>query len=80
MAGSALSLLLNEITAEMALFAATGFLLFAIDDVIVDVIYFALRGWRGLGARGLLDGFSPRTIALRDGGQHTRVNRGAGCG
>ena len=48
MAGSGLALLLTELTAELALFAAAGFLLFAIDDIIVDLIYFARRGWRAL--------------------------------
>ena len=33
---------------ELALFAGVGFLLFALDDVLVDLIYFARRAWRGL--------------------------------
>ena len=41
--------LLTELTAELALFAAAGFLLFAIDDLIVDLIYFARTGWRAVG-------------------------------
>src|SRR4029453_18012248 len=40
------ALILTELTAELALFAAAGFLLFAIDDLAVDFIYFARRGWR----------------------------------
>ena len=48
MAGSGLALLLTELTAELALFAAVGFLLFALDDLAVDLIYFARRGWRAL--------------------------------
>ena len=38
--------LLGDIAAELALFAAAGFLLFAIDDLLVDLIYFARRMWR----------------------------------
>lgn len=41
-------LLLSEITAELALFAAAGALLFALDDLAVDIIYFARSGWRSL--------------------------------
>ena len=37
---------LTELTAELALFAAAGFLLFAIDDLAVDFIYFVRHGWR----------------------------------
>jgi len=40
--------ILTELIAELALFAAAGFLLFAIDDLAVDLIYFARRGWRAL--------------------------------
>jgi len=43
---SLFSLILTELTAELALFAAVGFLLFALDDLIVDLIYFLRRGWR----------------------------------
>jgi bacteriophage N4 adsorption protein B len=43
---SLFSLVLTELTAELALFAAVGFLLFAVDDLIVDLIYFIRRGWR----------------------------------
>ena len=32
---------------ELALFAAVGFLLFAFDDLVVDLIYFTRRLWRG---------------------------------
>ena len=48
MAGSAFALILTELTAELALFAAAGFFLFAIDDILVDLIYFTRRGWRAL--------------------------------
>jgi adsorption protein B len=43
---SLFALVLTELTAELALFAAVGFLLFAIDDLVVDLIYFVRRGWR----------------------------------
>jgi adsorption protein B len=45
---SLVALIMTELTAELALFAAAGFLLFAIDDVAVDLIYFARRAWRAL--------------------------------
>ena len=41
-------LILTEITAELSLFAAAGFLLFALDDLVVDVIYFVRSAWRSL--------------------------------
>lgn len=37
---------LTRIAAELALFSAVGFLLFAINDLVVDLIYFARRLWR----------------------------------
>ncbi|MEO7815169.1 MAG: glycosyl transferase family protein [Sphingomicrobium sp.] len=40
--------LLTDIASELALFAAVGFLLFALDDLVVDLIYFARRMWRSL--------------------------------
>jgi len=42
------ALILTEFTAELALFAAAGFLLFAIDDLAVDLIYFVRSAWRTL--------------------------------
>ena len=42
------SFLLADVASELALFAAAGFLLFALDDLAVDLIYFARRGWRAL--------------------------------
>lgn len=44
---SLFAFLLTELTAELALFAAAGFLLFAIDDLAVD-ISISRRGWRAL--------------------------------
>ena len=41
-----LALVLTELAAELALFAAVGFLLFALDDLAVDLIYFIRGGWR----------------------------------
>jgi len=40
--------ILTRIAAELALFAGAGFLIFAINDVLVDVIYFARRMWRAI--------------------------------
>ena len=40
--------ILTRIAAELALFAGAGFLLFAVNDVLVDLIYFGRRIWRGL--------------------------------
>jgi adsorption protein B len=37
---------LTHLAAELALFSAVGFLLFAINDLAVDAIYFARRFWR----------------------------------
>jgi adsorption protein B len=39
---------LSRVAAELALFAGVGFLLFAINDVLVDLIYFARRIWRAI--------------------------------
>ncbi len=39
---------LTEVASELALFAAAGFLLFAIDDLAVDLIYFGRRVWRAI--------------------------------
>jgi glycosyl transferase family 2 len=43
-----LAQILSRIAAELALFAGIGFLLFAINDVAVDIIYFARAAWRSL--------------------------------
>src|SRR5438309_11398503 len=40
--------LLSRLAAELALFAGGGFLLFAVNDLLVDLIYFARRLWRAL--------------------------------
>ena len=43
-----MALLIDALIGELALFAAAGYLLFAIDDLAVDLIYFARRMWRAL--------------------------------
>src|SRR4051794_17793688 len=40
--------MLSRVAAELALFAGVGFLLFAINDLIVDVIYFGRWAWRAV--------------------------------
>jgi adsorption protein B len=40
--------LLSRIAAELALFAGIGFLLFGLNDLAVDIIYFGRRAWRAL--------------------------------
>ena len=40
--------ILSRIAAELALFAGAGFLLFAVNDLLVDIIYFARALWRSL--------------------------------
>lgn len=42
-----MSAFLAGLAEELALFAAVGFLLFALDDLVVDLIYFGRRLWRG---------------------------------
>src|SRR5687767_194958 len=38
----------TAIAAELALFAAIGFLIFAANDLLLDLIYFGRRLWRAL--------------------------------
>ena len=40
--------ILSRIAAELALFAGVGFLLFAVNDLLVDLIYFGRSIWRSL--------------------------------
>jgi adsorption protein B len=42
----AIAEILSRFAAELALFAGVGFLLFAVNDLLVDLIYFARRFWR----------------------------------
>ena len=44
----AIAEMLSRAAAELALFAGVGFLLFGINDVLVDLIYFSRAGWRSL--------------------------------
>ena len=44
----ALAEILSRSAAELALFAGAGFLLFAVNDLLVDIIYFARAIWRAL--------------------------------
>ena len=39
--------MLSRAAAELALFSGVGFLLFAVNDLAVDLIYFGRRMWRG---------------------------------
>lgn len=49
----------SRLAAELALFAGLGFLLFAVNDLLVDLIYFARRIWRSL----TVDSRYPRAYA-----------------
>jgi adsorption protein B len=40
--------ILSRFAAELALFAGVGFLVFAVNDLLVDLIYFGRRLWRSL--------------------------------
>jgi adsorption protein B len=44
----AIAEILSRFAAELALFAGVGFLLFAVNDLLVDLIYFCRRLWRAL--------------------------------
>jgi adsorption protein B len=44
----AIAEMLSRAAAELALFAGVGFLLFGINDVLVDLIYFARAAWRSM--------------------------------
>jgi adsorption protein B len=43
-----LAALVGRAAAELALFAGAGFLLFGINDLVVDLIYFTRRLWRSV--------------------------------
>ncbi len=43
--------LLSRVAAELALFAGVGFLLFALNDLLVDLIYFGRAIWRAVAVR-----------------------------
>jgi adsorption protein B len=64
------ALLLTEITGELALFAAVGALLFAFDDLLVDLLFFARSGWRSLTVysrypRAFADALAPPAVPGR---------------
>jgi len=40
--------IVSRFAAELALFAGVGFLIFAVNDLLVDLIYFGRRMWRGI--------------------------------
>jgi adsorption protein B len=40
--------LIGHLAAELALFAGVGFVLFGINDLVVDLIYFGRKAWRAL--------------------------------
>ena len=40
--------ILSRAAAELALFAGAGFLLFGVNDLLVDLIYFSRRAWRAM--------------------------------
>ena len=44
----AIAAILSRIAAELALFAGVGFLLFGVNDLLVDIVYFARSIWRAL--------------------------------
>jgi adsorption protein B len=44
----AIAEILSRMAAELALFAGVGFLLFGINDLLVDIIYFGRAAWRAL--------------------------------
>ena len=48
------------------MFAGAGFLLFAINDLLVDIIYFARRGWRSLTIYGRYPRAFANEIAVAD--------------
>ena len=60
---------LTHIAAELALFSAVGFLLFAINDLIVDGIYIARRFWRSATIYRRYPRAFGRTLAERQGEQ-----------
>ena len=48
--------LLSRVAAELALFAGIGFLLFALNDLLVDLIYFGRAMWRAVAGAGAQPG------------------------
>ena len=61
--------ILSRLAAEFALFAGIGFLLFAINDLVVDLLYFGRAAWRAVAVRPRY----PRLFA-------EQIDTSAGCG
>jgi bacteriophage N4 adsorption protein B len=59
--------LLTRFAAELALFSAVGFLLFAVNDLVVDAIYFVRRSWRSATVYRRFPRTFGRTLADRGG-------------
>ena len=51
----AIAEIFSRSAAELALFAGVGFLLFGLNDLVVDFIYFTRRVWRA----SMLCGYIP---------------------
>ena len=58
--------ILTRVAAELALFSAVGFLLFAINDLAVDAIYFGRRLWRSATIYRRFPKTFGQTLAERD--------------
>ena len=61
--------ILTQIASELALFSAVGFLLFAINDLVVDAIYLARRFWRSATVYRRYPRAFGQTLAQREGEQ-----------
>ena len=61
--------LLTRVASELALFSAVGFLLFAINDLLVDAIYFVRRFWRSATVYRRYPRAFGKTLAERGGEQ-----------
>jgi bacteriophage N4 adsorption protein B len=61
--------LLTRFAAELALFSAVGFLLFAVNDLVVDAIYFVRRVWRSATVYRRFPRTFGQTLADRGGEQ-----------
>ena len=57
--------ILARVAAELALFSAVGFLLFAVNDLAVDAIYFGRRLWRSATVYRRFPKTFGRTLAAR---------------
>ncbi len=64
-----LATLLARLAAELALFSAVGFLLFSVNDLVVDIIYFSRRLWRSATVYRRYPKSFGETISARSGEQ-----------